>query len=132
MSQVRMLFPAFDLIKPLFVCDAFRDDAAGSTPVVKRDNLRYIRGRRLTQHERLRCALFRFGDQRKRNSATVFQFESVFIAELTIEVGNASYGLDKISLRLAAFVDQLEKSANESAMAIRRISRNHLRATNAE
>src|SRR5439155_4535623 len=62
----------------------------------------------------------------------IFQFESIFIAELAIEVGDAGNGLDKISLGLAAFVDHLEESTNESTIAIRWIGGNHLWTTNTE
>ena len=101
-------------------------------PVVEFHNLRDIFACGLAQCEWLRLALFRFGDQRNGGSASIFQFESIFIAELAIEVGDAGNGLDKISFGLAALVDHLEESTNESTIAIRRVGGNHLRTTNAE
>ena len=127
-----MLFPDFDLVEPLFVCNAFRDDAAGPAPVVECRNLRDIFACGLAQCEWLRPVLFRFGDQRNGGSASIFQFESIFIAELAIEVGDAGNRLDKISFGLAAFVDHLEETANESTIAICWIGGNHLRTTNTE
>src|SRR6266702_7309575 len=132
MSQFGMLFPDFDLVEPLFACNAFRDDAAGPAPVVESHNLRDIFACGFAQCEWLRLALFRFGDQRNGGSASIFQFESIFIAELAIEVGDAGNGLDKISLGLAAFVDHLEESTNESTVAIRWVGSNHLWTANTE
>src|SRR5258708_15973338 len=127
-----MRFPGFDLVELLLARDAFRDDAAGATPVVECRNLRDILNCGLAQREWLRLALPGFGDQRNESDASIFQFESIFITELAIEVGDAGNGLDKISFGLAAFVDHLEESTNKSAIAICWVSGNHFRTTDTE
>lgn len=126
--QVRVRFPAFDLVAPLGRGNAFRDDAAGTPPLIEGRNLRNILAGGCAQGVGFRFARFGRRDQRNGGDATCFQLEGILIAELAIEVVDAGNRLNQIALGCAARVDYFKECANEPTMPIGWIGRHHLRA----